>query len=193
MRLNDSILLMLFVGLSFLMTSCDALKYANTGSSSNSTKIAKPKPSPSSKPKPIVKSNTKIKDAETLKRNDIATYSKNYIGVKYKYAGKDPKGFDCSGFTSYVMAKHDVVISSSSKAQAIQGNAVPINKVKPGDLIFFGKSGGTVSHVALVVANESDGVYVIHSTSSKGVMVQNITKSSYWKPKILFARDVLSE
>jgi len=181
MKSNGSILLMLFIGITFFLTSCDAFKYANSGTNS------KPKVQEKNKP------STNIKDAETIKRNEITTYSKNYVGVKYKYAGKDPKGFDCSGFTSYVMAKHDVAISSSSKAQAMQGKAIPVNKVKPGDLIFFGKTGGkNVSHVALVVANESDGIYVIHSTSSKGVMVQNITTSSYWKPKILFARDVLS-
>lgn len=174
MKSNGSIRLMLFIGIIFLMTSCDAFKYANSGSSSSS--------------------NTNIKDSERIQRNKITTYSKNYVGVKYKYAGKDPKGFDCSGFTSYVMGKHNVAISSSSKAQATQGKAISVNKVKPGDLIFFGKTGGkNVSHVALVVANEADGIYVIHSTTSKGVMVQNISKSSYWKPKILFARDVLSD
>lgn len=178
MKSNGSIRLMLFIGITFLMTSCDLFKYTNSGSSSSSAN----------------KPNTNIKDAATIKRNKITTYSKNYVGVKYKYAGKDPKGFDCSGFTSYVMGKHDVAISSSSKAQATQGKSIAVNKVKPGDLIFFGKKGGkSVSHVALVVANESDGIYVIHSTSSKGVMVQNISTSSYWKPKILFARDVLSK
>lgn len=178
MKSNGSIHLMLFIGITFLMTSCDAFKYTNSGSSSSSTQ----------------KPNTNIKDAATIKRNEITTYSKNYVGVKYKYAGKDPKGFDCSGFTSYVMAKHNVAISSSSKAQATQGKSISINKVQPGDLIFFGKTGGkNVSHVALVVANEQDGIYVIHSTTSKGVMIQNISTSSYWKPKILFARDVLSK
>jgi cell wall-associated NlpC family hydrolase len=181
MKSNDAIRLMLFIGITFLMTSCDTFRYANSGS--NATTKVKPKK----------KSNTNIKDAKTIQRNEITTYSKNYVGVKYKYAGKDPKGFDCSGFTSYVMAKHDVAISPSSKAQATQGKAISLNKVKPGDLIFFGKKGGkTVTHVALVVANEADGIYVIHSTSSKGVMVQNVSKSTYWKPKILFARDVLS-
>jgi cell wall-associated NlpC family hydrolase len=58
-------------------------------------------------------------------------------------------------------------------------------------LIFFGKN-GKVSHVAMVVSNTYEGISVVHSTTSKGVMVQNITKSTYWKPKILFARDVIS-
>ncbi|MFT5833464.1 MAG: cell wall-associated NlpC family hydrolase [Cognaticolwellia sp.] len=166
MKSNDLIRFMLFLSLTFLITSCGALR--NTSSGGNIKKV----------------------DAVTVKRNNLAKSSKKYIGVKYKYAGKDPKGFDCSGFTSYVMKSEGVTISSSSKAQAVQGKSVPINKVKPGDLIFFGKR-GKVTHVAMVISNTSEGITVIHSTSSKGVMVQNISISNYWKPKILFARDIL--
>ena len=167
MKTNGLIRVMLFFSLTFFITSCGALRNTNSGN------------------------NTKKVDAVTAKRNNLAKSSKKYVGVKYKYAGKDPKGFDCSGFTSYVMKSEGVTISSSSKAQATQGKPVPINKVKPGDLIFFGKR-GKVTHVAMVVSNTSAGITVIHSTSSKGVMVQNISTSTYWKPKILFARDVLS-
>jgi cell wall-associated NlpC family hydrolase len=160
--------LLFFVSLTFLITSCNALRTGSSGSSST----------------------TKV-DALTAKRNNLAESSKKYVGVKYKYAGKDPKGFDCSGFTGYVMKTEGIAISSSSKVQATEGRPVPVNKVKPGDLIFFGKR-GKVTHVAMVISNTSEGITVIHSTSSKGVMIQNISTSTYWKPKILFARDVLS-
>lgn len=155
-----------FLSLTFLITSCDALRTVNSG-------------------------NTKV-DALAEKRNNLTENSQKYIGVEYKYAGKDPKGFDCSGFTSFVMQTEGVTISSSSKDQALEGKPVPLNKVKPGDLIFFGKD-GKVTHVAMVISNTSEGITVIHSTSSKGVIVQNISTSTYWKPKILFARDVLSQ
>jgi cell wall-associated NlpC family hydrolase len=166
MRNTGLIKLMFFVSLTFLITSCNMLRTANSGTTS------------------------KV-DALTAKRNNLTESSKKYVGVNYKYAGKDPKGFDCSGFTSYIMGTEGVTISSSSKAQATEGKPVPINKVKPGDLIFFGK-GDKVTHVALVISNTSEGITVIHSTTSKGVMIQNISTSTYWKPKILFARDVLS-
>lgn len=125
-------------------------------------------------------------------RKDIANHSRKYKGIKYKYAGKSPKtGFDCSGFTSYVMRKFNIEISSVSKSQARTGREIPVKRARPGDLIFFGK-GRKVTHVALVTKNTRDGIFVIHSTSSKGIMEQNVSKSSYWKPKILFARDVIT-
>jgi len=125
-------------------------------------------------------------------RSDIAKHSRRYKGIKYQYAGKSPKtGFDCSGFTSYVMKKFNIEIPSVSRSQAIIGKEIPIKRVKPGDLIFFGK-GRKVTHVALVTKNTRDGVFVIHSTSSKGIMEQNVSKSNYWRPKILFARDIIT-
>lgn len=131
-------------------------------------------------------------DATTQLRNDVTKHSKQYVGTKYKYAGKTPQtGFDCSGFTSYVYKQFDVSLSSSSSTQATQGKEVPIDEVKAGDLVFFGKR-GKITHVAMVVSNTSEGISVIHSTTSKGVIIQNISTSKYWKPKIMFARDVVS-
>lgn len=130
--------------------------------------------------------------AVTKLRKDVTQHSKQYVGTKYKYAGKTPRtGFDCSGFTSYVYDQFDLNLSSSSKTQATQGNKVPISAVKAGDLVFFGKK-SKITHVAMVVSNTKEGITVIHSTTSKGVMIQNISISKYWKPKILFARDVIS-
>ena len=142
------------------------------------------------------RSNTSRKSVDRGSRNelrmDIAKHSRKYKGIKYKYAGKTPKtGFDCSGFTSYVFKKFNIEISSGSKLQSKTGREIPLKRAKPGDLIFFGK-GRKVTHVALVTKNTRDGIFVIHSTSSKGIMEQNVSKSNYWKPKILFARDVIT-
>lgn len=125
-------------------------------------------------------------------RKDVTIFAKDYIGTKYKSAGKTPKGFDCSGFTKYVMNHFGMSLSSSSGAQENQGKKIDIKKSKPGDLIFFRRSKrGRVFHVAMVVSNDSKGLKVIHSTS-RGVVVDNLYASSYWKPKISTARDIIS-
>ena len=121
------------------------------------------------------------------------TYAEKYVGTKYVYGGKDPKGFDCSGFTYYVMKKFDISIDRTSRSQENAGKSVRLKEVKPGDLVFFRRSPiGSVFHVALVKSNDSEGLHVIHSTS-RGVVVDNISKSSYWKPKLSSARAVISE
>ena len=80
---------------------------------------------------------TTKEDATTRLRKDVTQHSKQYVGTRYKYAGKAPKtGFDCSGFTSYVYSQFDVDLSSSSSTQATQGSKVSIEDVKAGDLVF---------------------------------------------------------
>ncbi|MCH2046716.1 MAG: C40 family peptidase [Saprospiraceae bacterium] len=131
--------------------------------------------------------------AETKLRSSIIQEAEKHKGIKYKYAGKDPKGFDCSGFTYYVCSKFDIKLSGSSSMQSKQGNEIPIAKAKPGDLLFFGRNGraGKIQHVGLVYKNSSDGLYMIHSSSKRGIVIDNVTTSKYWKPKLLFAKEII--
>lgn len=127
-------------------------------------------------------------------RCDITGYAQNFVGLRYRYAGTSPRtGFDCSGFTSYIMKEFDVKVSSSSAMQSRQGVKVDLKEVQPGDLIFFSRNKGrSIQHVAMVVERTEAGIFCVHSTNSRGVVVENISTSKYWKPRILFARDVLS-
>lgn len=126
-------------------------------------------------------------------RSTIVDVAKKYLGTRYVWAGKTPKGFDCSGFTAYVMSLYGIQVSSSSRHQAMQGKKKSLDDVERGDLVFFSRygKGGRISHVALVVDNTPQGVHVIHATS-RGIVIDNIHESKYWRPKILFAKDVIS-
>ena len=126
-------------------------------------------------------------------RSDVLTYARKYVGSKYRYGGTDPKsGFDCSGFTYFVMKEFDIALNRSSRSQESNGRSIKVSEAKAGDLLFFRRSrSGNVFHVALVVSNDRNGLKVIHSTSSRGVIIDNITHSSYWKPKVSTARRVI--
>jgi cell wall-associated NlpC family hydrolase len=126
-------------------------------------------------------------------RDRVTTYAQKQVGSSYKYAGTSPEtGFDCSGFTSFVLKKFGVPVSPGSSTQATEGRFIAIEKAIPGDLIFFG-DGSRIQHVAMVVKNSKEGIICVHSTTSRGVIVENVSTSTYWKPKILFARDVISD
>lgn len=132
--------------------------------------------------------------SENRLRNEVVEFAEKYVGTGYKYAGKNPQGFDCSGFVCYVMGEHGVSVAGSSRAQ--ESNGFPVNpyKSKPGDLIFFRRAKHSdVFHVGIVYSNDRDGLRVIHSTSSRGVVLDNISDNSYWMPKISTGRDVLSQ
>lgn len=132
-------------------------------------------------------------DAKAELRRQVVAYAQKLKGNQYTAAGKSPKtGFDCSGFTGYVMRNFDVQMGASSRDQAQQGRTVALEKAKPGDLIFFRRSDTTpVFHVAMIVSNDCDGIKIIHSTNTRGVVVDNLLENSYWEPKIYQVRDVL--
>jgi cell wall-associated NlpC family hydrolase len=144
------------------------------------------KPRSGSRPKP----GTSTSSSALRFRQDIVSDAKSLVGSPYKYAGRAPSGFDCSGFTSYVLGQANVKVSPASAVQGTEGKLVDLDRVLPGDLVFFGLD-GKISHVALVVERNRDGIVCVHSTSSRGVIVENVSKSTYWEPRIMFARDVI--
>ncbi len=124
-------------------------------------------------------------------REEIIGFAQQFVGIHYRYAGVSPTtGFDCSGFTSYILKKFDAKVSSSSFMQSHQGIKVPLSDVMPGDLLFFGRK-GRIQHVAMVVERNPDGIVCVHSTCSRGIIVENVSTSPYWRSRIMFARDVL--
>ncbi len=134
-----------------------------------------------------------VDSKEAALRRDIVDYAQRFEGRNYLYAGKNPSGFDCSGFTYFVMKEYGVSLSPSAKDQATQGRSIPVSKAMPGDLVFFRRSASEpVFHVSLVVENDGKSLRVIHSTTSRGVIQEDLLASSYWKPKIYAARDVIS-
>lgn len=143
--------------------------------------------------KSAVKSPAPSVGREVRLRKDIVQYADQFKGAPYLYAGKNPRtGFDCSGFTSYVMDNFDIELSPASREQAKQGKLKPLHEAEPGDLVFFRRSASEpVFHVALIVEADRNSIKVIHSTTSRGVIVEDIMSSSYWKPKIYQVRDVI--
>ncbi len=140
---------------------------------------------------PVVKPGAEPKADEAL-RQEIVDYARQFVGTKYKSAGKTPAGFDCSGFTGYVMGKFGIQLSASSKYQENDGIPIKLSETRPGDLVFFRRDkSSTVFHVAIVLSNDEDGIFLVHSTSGRGVVIDNLNESSYWKAKYATARRVI--
>lgn len=130
-------------------------------------------------------------DAEFALRMDIMQQAASHLGARYKYSGTSPStGFDCSGFTSFILSRFDISLPHQSGAQAKEGTSVPVDKALPGDIVYFTRK-GRIFHVALVEINDDNGITVIHSTTSRGVIRENISRSDYWRPKIAGVRNVI--
>lgn len=143
---------------------------------------------------PIAEAKTKKVEKEIMLRSDIVEFAEQYLGTHYRSAGKSPGGFDCSGFVYYIMKNHDISMNSSSGSQERQGERISKKEAKPGDLVFFRRSpGGRVFHVAMVYENNKSGMTLIHSTSGRGVVIEKLETSDYWRSKIMSFRNVVSE
>lgn len=116
----------------------------------------------------------------TSKGEEIVKLAKKYIGGKYVYGGNNLEtGVDCSGFTQQIMKKNGITIERTSRGQyASNGVKVSLSNIKPGDLVFYGKNGVTVDHVAIYAGNNQ----IVHASDSKsGIKMSNL---HYGKPII---------
>jgi len=116
-------------------------------------------------------------------RKTIIEDARGLLGSSYEYAARGPKKFDCSGYVGYVYNLSGMRISGSASHLLDQGRPININDALPGDLIFY-KHDGRVFHVSMITQNRGDELWVIHSTTSRGVIEEDILASTYWRPMI---------
>jgi len=104
-------------------------------------------------------------------RVEICEFAKQYVGNRYVWGGTSlTKGADCSGFVLAVYRNFGVSLPHSSRAQANCGTRINVADVMPGDLIFYGNSGG-INHVAMYIG----GGRVVHASNSRtGIITSNM-------------------
>jgi cell wall-associated NlpC family hydrolase len=110
-------------------------------------------------------------------------------GVAYRNGGSDPNGFDCSGFTQYVFAQYGLSLPREVRDQYKTGQAVDRKALEPGDLVFFTTTEPGASHVGIAVGGDA----FVHAPSTSGVVRVERVSSSYWAPRFVGGRRVLSE
>ncbi|WP_181346868.1 C40 family peptidase [Thalassobacillus sp. CUG 92003] len=121
----------------------------------------------------------------------IVDVARQYEGTPYEWSGESPGGFDCSGFTTYVLNKFDIDVPRSSSDQYSAGKYVSKSDLQAGDLVFFSSEPGSssISHVGIYTSN---GNY-ISATRSRGVDEVSINDPYYWGPRYVGAKRVVED
>lgn len=95
--------------------------------------------------------------------------AEHFLGAPYQWGGVTPWGTDCSGLVQTTFAARAVRVPRDAHEQAGYGHAIPLDRVAPGDLLFFrGEASDRITHVAFL----SDAESVVHSTISCGGVVR---------------------
>jgi hypothetical protein len=138
---------------------------------------------------------TPVYDSIPLTQN-IIDFSKRFLGRSYRRGSKGPETFDCSGFTSFVFKNFGYQLSSSCITQVKQGTQVEKEALKTGDLIFFkgrNVASSRVGHVGIVVSNDENGNVVFIHACRRGVKIEELNKSAYYRPRYVTGLRILEE
>jgi len=147
----------------------------------------------------LAKSDTALVRAEKTLRDiggkardaasDITSYALSLIGVNYKFGGNTPEqGLDCSGLIRYVFQQATgIALPRTAREQARVGETVAIDKLQPGDLVFFNTRRFQFSHVGLYLGDNR----FIHAPSRGGSVEVVSLEQKYWQKAFNGARRIV--
>ncbi len=117
-------------------------------------------------------------------RGKIVRTAQRYLGVRYRYGGATPRGFDCSGYVMYVYEKNGILLPRSVGSQYKAGRRIRTRQAKPGDLVFFKTSRKKrLSHVGIYMG----GRRFIHAPRSGKRVSYADMRNPYWRKRYIGA------
>jgi cell wall-associated NlpC family hydrolase len=104
-----------------------------------------------------------------------ATIALRQVGIPYRYGGKTPSGFDCSGLVQYSYSKAGKSVPRTTGKLWSTLQPVSPGEMKPGDVLFF-RIKGKMSHVGLYLG---DSEFVHAPSSGRTVSVASLESPFY--------------
>jgi len=122
-------------------------------------------------------------------RESVIQIARSLLGTPYRFGGKTPEGFDCTGFVGYVYQNSaGIALPRDSHHLIRMGKTVSATDLLPADLVYFRIEHQKPLHVGIYLG---DGIF-IHAPSSGGkVNIQRMSQG-YWKSRYLGARRIVS-
>lgn len=125
----------------------------------------------------------------------LLTFAKSMVGTPYRYASSNPdKGFDCSGFVSYVFENFGFKVPRSSREFASTGVPIKLADAKVGDVLIFTGTNPRVrkiGHVGIIYSIKDGDIKFIHSTSGKAHGVTVTEFNDYYKSRFMKAVSIM--
>ncbi len=110
---------------------------------------------------------------------NLINTAKSFTGTPYVYGGTTPRGWDCSGFTGYVLGSHGMHVPRTTNQQLAATRSVAPGDERAGDLVFY-MSGNSAYHVAFYAGNG----WIVDAGNSR----KNTSLRPMWPGKVVFTR-----
>jgi cell wall-associated NlpC family hydrolase len=118
---------------------------------------------------------------------EIVVRALGLVDAPYRYGGRTPAGFDCSGFVGYVYSESvGLVLPRRAEDIGRSGESLSKSDLAPGDLVFFNTLGHRLSHVGIYVG---DGQFV-HAPARRGRVRVDRLGDPYWTARYNGARRI---
>ena len=105
------------------------------------------------------------------------------VGAPYRYGGRSPRGFDCSGLVHYAHGQAGIRVPRTTAAQLRDARPVSLDRLRPGDVLFFELDGRKVSHVGIYAGAST----FIHAPSTGKRVSYGRIDASFWRSRLLGA------
>lgn len=119
---------------------------------------------------------SKVTSTTNTSGAEIVKNAQKYMGVPYVWGGTTPDGWDCSGFTQYVMKESGISIPRTAAEQFNKGVAVNKSDLQIGDLVFFTTYKPGASHVGFYMGDDK---FIHASSAAKKVTINSLSETYY--------------
>jgi len=111
-----------------------------------------------------------------LKKDQLPLFSMQFLGLPYTWGGRSSFGYDCSGFVQMLYRQMGAFIPRDSKDQHKYDGftEIAIEKLAPGDLIFFGLDKDKIRHVGMYISDDR----FVHATVAENAPYVHISRLS---------------
>lgn len=111
------------------------------------------------------------------------TIALGQLNAPYRYGGLTPQGFDCSGLIHYSFARSGMEVPRTSVEQYRHAQRISLDRIRPGDLLFFRGSRRKPTHVGIYAGDRR----FVHASTGEHAVVLSSMDNPYWRQRLLGA------